>query len=132
MTARLTWKVLEEPVLVNGTAPSSDHSEQLQWPQPTSSPPEKPKENKSQDEDEQASIDEPQELRVTEEQLGSEADETPVSPEEPEPKADFYSADLYNSDLFSSAFSTVSSSNAARPQQNMVRCHFLFEMHIKQ
>ncbi|XP_056628555.1 epidermal growth factor receptor substrate 15 isoform X3 [Triplophysa dalaica] len=119
VTARLTWRVLEEPVLVNGTAPSSEHSEQLQWPQPTSSPPGKPQENKRKDEDEQASMDEPQELRVTEEQPGSDAEQTPVSPEEQEPKADFYSADLYNSELFSSAFSTVSSSNVAWPQKNM-------------
>lgn len=71
-------------------------------------------------------MDEPQELRVTEEQPGPDAEQTPVSPEEQEPKADFYSTDLYNSELFSSAFSTVSSSNVAWPQKNMVRCHFLF------
>uniref|UniRef100_A0A672KV90 Epidermal growth factor receptor substrate 15-like n=1 Tax=Sinocyclocheilus grahami TaxID=75366 RepID=A0A672KV90_SINGR len=100
VTARLTWKILEEPVLVNGTVPSSEQLEQLQWPQPTAQPPEKPKEDKVQDEEEQSSVDELQELRVTEEQLGSEAEEPSTSPEEQEPKADFYSSDLYNSDPF--------------------------------
>ncbi|XP_016357505.1 epidermal growth factor receptor substrate 15-like [Sinocyclocheilus anshuiensis] len=111
VTARLTWKILEEPVLVNGTAPSSEQLEQLQWPQPTAQPPEKPKEDKVQDEEEQSSVDELQELRVTEEQLGSEAEEPSTSPEEQEPKADFYSSDLYNSGL-----STASSTTMAWPQ----------------
>uniref|UniRef100_A0A673FYQ5 Epidermal growth factor receptor substrate 15-like n=1 Tax=Sinocyclocheilus rhinocerous TaxID=307959 RepID=A0A673FYQ5_9TELE len=99
VTARLTWKILEEPVLVNGTAHSSEQPEQLQWPQPTAQLLEKPKEDKVQDEEEQSSVDEPQELRVTEEQPGSEAEEPSTSPEEQEPKADFYSSDLYNSGL---------------------------------
>uniref|UniRef100_A0A8C2G1R8 Epidermal growth factor receptor pathway substrate 15 n=1 Tax=Cyprinus carpio TaxID=7962 RepID=A0A8C2G1R8_CYPCA len=99
VTARLTWKILEEPVLVNGTAPSSEQHEQLQWPQPTAQLLEKPKEDKVQDEEEQSSVDEPQELRVTEEQPGSEAEEPSTTPEEQEPKADFYSSDLYNSGL---------------------------------
>uniref|UniRef100_A0A672KV31 Epidermal growth factor receptor substrate 15-like n=1 Tax=Sinocyclocheilus grahami TaxID=75366 RepID=A0A672KV31_SINGR len=111
VTARLTWKILEEPVLVNGTVPSSEQLEQLQWPQPTAQPPEKPKEDKVQDEEEQSSVDELQELRVTEEQLGSEAEEPSTSPEEQEPKADFYSSDLYNSGL-----STASSTTMAWPQ----------------
>lgn len=117
MTARLTWKILEEPVLVNGTAPSLDQPEQLQWPQPTAQPPEKPK---VQQEEEQSSIDEPQELRVTEEQLGSEAEEPSTSPEEQEPQPDFYSCDFYNS-----GFSTASSTAVAWPQGIMVRNHFL-------
>ncbi len=112
MTARLTWKILEEPVLVNGTAPSSEQPEQLQWPQP--------KEDKVQDEEEQSSVDEPQELRVTEEQPGSEAEEPSTSPEEQEPKADFYSSDLYNSGLCTASPTTV-----AWPQGNTVRNHFL-------
>uniref|UniRef100_A0A673MSN8 Epidermal growth factor receptor substrate 15-like n=1 Tax=Sinocyclocheilus rhinocerous TaxID=307959 RepID=A0A673MSN8_9TELE len=120
VTARLTWKILEEPVLVNGTAPSSEQLEQLQWPQPTAQPPEKPKEDKVQDEEEQSSVDELQELRVTEEQLGSEAEEPSTSPEEQEPKADFYSSDLYNSGL-----STASSTTMAWPQGITVRNHFL-------
>ncbi|KAK2898372.1 hypothetical protein Q8A67_009790 [Cirrhinus molitorella] len=114
VTARLTWKILEEPVLVNGTAPSSEQLDQLQWPQTAAQPPEKPKEDKVQDEEENSSVDEPQELRVTEEQPGSEAEEPSTSPEEQEPKADFYSADLYNSGL-----STASSTAMAWPQGNM-------------
>ncbi|XP_059379044.1 epidermal growth factor receptor substrate 15-like [Carassius carassius] len=113
VTARLTWKILEEPVLVNGTAPSSEQLVQLQWPQPTAQPPEKPKEDKVQDEDEQSSVDEPQELRVTEKQAGSEAEEPSTSPEEQEPKADFFSSDLY-----SSVLSTTSSTTVAWPQGN--------------
>ncbi|XP_016423878.1 epidermal growth factor receptor substrate 15-like isoform X1 [Sinocyclocheilus rhinocerous] len=113
VTARLTWKILEEPVLVNGTAHSSEQPEQLQWPQPTAQLLEKPKEDKVQDEEEQSSVDEPQELRVTEEQPGSEAEEPSTSPEEQEPKADFYSSDLYNSGL-----STASPTNMAWPQGN--------------
>ncbi|XP_073674667.1 epidermal growth factor receptor substrate 15 isoform X2 [Garra rufa] len=113
VTARLTWKILEEPVLVNGTAPSSEQLEQLQWPQPTAQSPEKLKEDKVQDEEEDSSVDEPQELRVTEEQPGSEAEEPFTSPEEKEPKVDFYSADLYNSGL-----STASSTVMAWPQGN--------------
>nr|XP_055023452.1 epidermal growth factor receptor substrate 15 isoform X1 [Misgurnus anguillicaudatus] len=105
VTARLTWRVLEEPVLVNGMAPSSEHPEQLQWPQPTTSPPEKPKENKSQNEE--TSTDEMQELRVTGEQPASKAE---VSPEEQEPKTDLYSSDL---------FSSVSSSFSAWRKGNM-------------
>ncbi|KTF86725.1 hypothetical protein cypCar_00019500 [Cyprinus carpio] len=104
VTARLTWKILEEPVLVNGTAPSSEQPVQLQWPQPAAQPPEKPKEDKDQNEEEQSSMGEPQELRVTEEQPGS---------EEQEPKADFYSADLYSSGL-----STASPTTVAWPQGN--------------
>ncbi|KAL0186945.1 hypothetical protein M9458_018615, partial [Cirrhinus mrigala] len=114
VTARLTWKILEEPVLVNGTVPSSEQLDQLQWPQPTAQLPEKPKDDTVQDEEEHSSVDEPQELRVTEEQLGSEAEEPSTSPEEQEPKADFYSADLYNSGI-----STASSTVMAWPQANM-------------
>ncbi|XP_043102664.1 epidermal growth factor receptor substrate 15 isoform X2 [Puntigrus tetrazona] len=113
VTARLTWKVLEEPVIVNGTAPSSEQPEQLQWPQPTAQLLEQPKEDKVQDEEEHSSVDEPQELRVTEEQPGSEAEESSTSPEEQEPKADFYSSDLYNSGL-----STASPTTVAWPQGN--------------
>ncbi|KAF4110171.1 epidermal growth factor receptor substrate 15 [Onychostoma macrolepis] len=113
VTARLTWKILEEPVLVNGTVPSFEQPEQLQWPQPTAQLLEKPKEDKVQDEEEQSSVDEPQELRVTEEQPGSEAEEPSTSPEEQEPKADFYSSDLYNSGL-----STASPNTMAWPQGN--------------
>uniref|UniRef100_A0A8C2G6Y6 Epidermal growth factor receptor pathway substrate 15 n=1 Tax=Cyprinus carpio TaxID=7962 RepID=A0A8C2G6Y6_CYPCA len=113
VTARLTWKILEEPVLVNGTAPSSEQHEQLQWPQPTAQLLEKPKEDKVQDEEEQSSVDEPQELRVTEEQPGSEAEEPSTTPEEQEPKADFYSSDLYNSGL-----STASPTTMAWPLGN--------------
>uniref|UniRef100_A0A672K9D4 Epidermal growth factor receptor substrate 15-like n=1 Tax=Sinocyclocheilus grahami TaxID=75366 RepID=A0A672K9D4_SINGR len=104
VTARLTWKILEEPVLVNGTAHSSEQPKQLQWPQPTAQLLEKAKEGKVQDEEEQSSVDEPQELRVTEEHPGSEAEEPSTSPEEQEPKADFYSSDLYNSGLSSDPF----------------------------
>ncbi|XP_042585497.1 epidermal growth factor receptor substrate 15 isoform X2 [Cyprinus carpio] len=113
VTARLTWKILEEPVLVNGTAPSSEQHEQLQWPQPTAQLLEKPKEDKVQDEEEQSSVDEPQELRVTEEQPGSEAEEPSTTLEEQEPKADFYSSDLYNSGL-----STASPTTMAWPLGN--------------
>ncbi|XP_051524829.1 epidermal growth factor receptor substrate 15-like isoform X2 [Myxocyprinus asiaticus] len=109
VTARLTWKVLEEPVLVNGTVPS-EHPEKLQWPQPTPQLAEKPKEDKCQVEEEQTSMEEPQELRVTEEQPTSEAEET----EEQEPKAD-----LFSIDLFTSAVSTVNSTAMAWPQGNM-------------
>lgn len=120
MTARLTWKILEEPVLVNGTAPSSEQPEQLQWPQPTAQLLEKPKEDKVQDEEEQSSVDEPLELRVIEEQPGSEAEELSTSPEEQEPKAQFYSSDLYSSGL-----STASPTTLAWPQGSTVRNHFL-------
>ncbi|XP_051964374.1 epidermal growth factor receptor substrate 15-like isoform X2 [Xyrauchen texanus] len=111
--ARLTWKVLEEPVLVNGTVPS-EHPEKLQWLQPTPQPAEKPKEDKWQIEEEQTSVDEPQELRVTEEQPTSEAEETSTSTEEKEPKAD-----LFSIDLFTSAVSTVNSTAMAWPHGNM-------------
>ncbi|XP_059359929.1 epidermal growth factor receptor substrate 15-like isoform X1 [Carassius carassius] len=113
VTARLTWKILEEPVLVNGTAPPPEQPEQLQWPQPTAQLLEKPKDDKVQDEEEQSSVDEPQELRVTEEQPGSEAEEPSTSPKEQEPKADFYSSDLYNSGLC-----TASPTAMAWPQGN--------------
>ncbi|XP_067270219.1 epidermal growth factor receptor substrate 15 isoform X2 [Pseudorasbora parva] len=114
VTARLTWKILEEPVLVNGTAPSLEQPEQLQWPQPTALLPEKPKEDKVQQEEEQLFVDEPQELRVVEDQLGSEAEEPSTSPEEQEPQPDFYSCDLYNSGL-----STTSPNAGVWPQGNM-------------
>ncbi|XP_056319854.1 epidermal growth factor receptor substrate 15 [Danio aesculapii] len=113
VTARLTWKILEEPVLVNGAAPSVEHPEPLQWPQPTAQPPETPKEDKVHDEEEHLSTDEPQELRVTEEQPGSEAEEPSSSPEEQETKPELYSCDLYNS-----TFSTISSSSVNWPQGN--------------
>lgn len=125
MTARLTWRILEEPVLVNGTAPPSEQPEQLQWPQPTAQLLEKPKDDKVQDEEEQSSVDEPQELRVTEEQPGSEAEEPSTSPEEQEPKADLYSSDLYNSGLC-----TASPTAMAWPQGNTVRNHFLLLLHL--
>lgn len=120
VTARLTWKILEEPVVVNGTVPSLEQPEQLPRPQPTAQLPEKPKEDKVQQEEEQSSFDEPQELRVVEEQLGSEAEDPSTSPEELEPQPDFYSCDLYNSGL-----STVRSTAVAWPQGNTVRNHFL-------
>ncbi|XDV49313.1 hypothetical protein PO909_018588 [Leuciscus waleckii] len=106
VTARLTWKILEEPVLVNGAVASLEQPEQLLWPQPTAQLPEKPKEDKVQQEEEQSSFDEPLELRVVEEQLGSEAEEPSNSPEELEPQPDFYSCDLYSSGL-STAVSTA-------------------------
>ncbi|XP_051950285.1 epidermal growth factor receptor substrate 15 isoform X1 [Xyrauchen texanus] len=107
VTARLTWKVLEEPVLVNGTAPSCEHTEQPQLP-------EKHREHKFQDEEEQTSTDEPLELRVTEEVPSSEAEETSTSIEEQEPNADIFSVDLYTSTL-----STANSTAIAWPQGNM-------------
>lgn len=120
VTARLTWKILEEPVLVNGAVASLEQPEQLLWPQPTAQLPEKPKEDKVQQEEEQSSFDEPLELRVVEEQLGSEAEEPSTSPEEQEPQPDFYSCDLYSSGL-----STAISTAVAWPQVNTVRNHFL-------
>lgn len=124
VTARLTWKILEEPVLVNGAAPSIEHPEPLQWPQPTAQPPETPKEDKVQQDEEQSSTDEPQELRVTEEQPVSGAEEPSSSPEEQETKPELYSCDLYNS-----TFSTISSTSVNWPQGNKVRHRFLL-LHI--
>ncbi|TRY88641.1 hypothetical protein DNTS_025673 [Danionella cerebrum] len=97
VSARLTWKILEEPVMVNGTAPSIEKSEPLQWSKPTAHSPEKLTEEIVLDEEEQSFTDEPQELRVTEELPESEPEARSTSPEELETKPDSYSCDIYNS-----------------------------------
>lgn len=116
VAAQLTWKVLEEePVLVNGTVPSAEQPKQMQWLEPTEQSPSKPKEEEEEDEEEKSPTDEPQELRVMEEQPDEESGEVPSSPEEPEPKNDPL-GDLYTS-MLSKAGST------AWPQNHMVRCY---------
>ncbi|KAK1801214.1 hypothetical protein P4O66_022894 [Electrophorus voltai] len=88
VTAQLTWKVLEEdpPALVNGIALPAAQPKLVQWPQPMEQPLAKPKEEEG-DED-IAPVDEPQELKVMEEQPDVEFSELPSSPEEPEPSTE--------------------------------------------
>ncbi len=119
VTARLTWKILEEPVLVNGTAPSSEQPEQLQWPHPQHRCWRNPKRTSP---GWRGAV-----IRGwaagTQSHWGAarvRGRGAVTSPEEQEPKADFYSSDLYNSGLCTASPTTV-----AWPQGNTVRNHFL-------
>lgn len=117
VAAQLTWKVLvEEPPLINGAAPPAEQPKPLQWPQPTEHPAKKPEEeDEEEEEDELNATDKPQELRVTEEQLGEESEELEELSFSPkELKVD--SAE----DPFTSMMSTASTLSAAWPQDNMV------------
>ncbi|KAI4902163.1 hypothetical protein NFI96_030360 [Prochilodus magdalenae] len=114
VTAQLTWKVLEEePVLVNGTVPPAELPKQIQWPQLTEQPPTKPKDEEEEDEEEQNNMDEPQELRVTEDQADEESGEVPSSPEESVPKVDPLE------DIYTSMMSKAGSIGTAWPQNHM-------------
>ncbi|XP_066499602.1 epidermal growth factor receptor substrate 15 isoform X2 [Hoplias malabaricus] len=111
VTAQLTWKVLEEePAFVNGTVPPAEQHQCLQWPQPTEQILIKQKDEVEDDEEELGPSDEPQELRVTEEQPD---EEVSSSPEELEPKAD------HLEDLYTSMLSKVAPINAIWPQNHM-------------
>ncbi|KAL6458984.1 hypothetical protein MHYP_G00324560 [Metynnis hypsauchen] len=113
VTAQLTWKVLEEePALVNGTVPPAEQHKQMQWPELTEQPLTQPK-DEEEDEEDQSNIDEPQELRVTEEQPDEESAEVSSSPEESEPKADPLN------DLYTSMLSKAGTISPAWPQNHM-------------
>ncbi|KAI5610165.1 epidermal growth factor receptor substrate 15 isoform X1 [Silurus asotus] len=100
--------LVEEPLLVNGTAPPAEQSKQLQWLQPTEQATKKPEDEEEEDEEEDLTpTEEPQELRVTEEQLEEESTEQSNSPKD-------LKVDLVE-DLFTNMMSTSSTLSAAWP-----------------
>ncbi|XP_060737541.1 epidermal growth factor receptor substrate 15 isoform X2 [Tachysurus vachellii] len=111
--AQLSWKVLvEEPPFVNGSAPPTEQTKPLQWPQPTEHSPKKPDEEEDEEEEEEEEeeltpTDEPQELRV----LETESAELSFSPKELKVDA--------VEDLFTSTMSSASTLGAAWPQNEM-------------
>lgn len=120
VAAQLTWKVLvEEPPLVNGAAPPAEQPKPLQWPQPTEQPAKKPEDEDEEEEDELTPTEEPQELRVTEEQLEESAE---LSISAKELKVDPVE------DPFTSIMSSAITLSAAWPQTNTVR-HYIILKH---
>ncbi|XP_076860019.1 epidermal growth factor receptor substrate 15 isoform X2 [Brachyhypopomus gauderio] len=90
VTAQLTWKVLEEepPALVNGAPPPAVRTHPPQWPQSVTQLPAVLKGEEEEDEEDPAFADEPQELKVTEEQPDAEASQRPSSPKDLQPSAE--------------------------------------------
>ncbi|KAM9475670.1 epidermal growth factor receptor substrate 15 isoform 4-T4 [Clarias gariepinus] len=114
VAAQLTWKVLvEEPPLVNGAAPPAEQAKPLQWPQPTEQLANKTEDEDEEDEEEELTpTDDPQELRVTEEQLEEESLELSFSSKEPKIAS--------VEDPFTSLKSTASTLSTAWPQNDMM------------
>ncbi|KAB5567367.1 hypothetical protein PHYPO_G00231960 [Pangasianodon hypophthalmus] len=125
VAAQLTWKVLvEEPPIVNGAPPPAEQPKLLQWPQPTEQPAKKQEdEDEEEEEEELTPTDEPQELKVTEEQLEEESSELFISPKE-------LKIDPVE-DPFTSVMSTASSLSAAWPQNDTERSSPAVEWELK-